>query len=209
MTAQQIADPSIPPLDVSSKAREGVPAPSLAENLDIDYSVPAVIPEDDALSRLDWHVRMVRKYRSEMADVDALYKAEIERMIDRRDNRRRIIQNAIDWHSAPIKSYHLAHQDDRTIELPHGASKLTVPTKPKVFMEGEQSDAVTEWARRAHPEIMKGPNISDVRKVVDIKDHKDGTFTVLDPTTGEVVPGVTAQIPLPSWSLDVEPGAPF
>jgi hypothetical protein len=32
---------------------------------------------------------------------------------------------------------------------------------------------------------------------------------VVDPATGEVVPGVTAQIPDPKWSIDLEPGAPF
>lgn len=193
---------------VSDPNPQGV-APVLAGTSDIDYSVPAVIPDDDALSRLDWHMRMIRVRTTELHDVDRLYNAEMARIKDRHQNRRRIIQNAIDWHSAPIRSYHLAHLDERTIEMPHGTSKVTVPVKPKVFMDGEQSDVVTEWARTAHPEIMKGPNVTDVRRVVDIKDHKDGTFTVVDPTTGEVVPGVTAQIPQPSWSLDIEPGSPF
>ena len=209
MTAQQIADPSIPPLDVSSKAREGAPAPSLAENSDIDYSTPAIIPEDDALSRLDWHMRMVRKYRAERAELDAVYAAEMERIGDRWQNRQRIIEQKANWHAAPIESYHLAHPEKRTIELPHGTSKVRVAKSPQVFMPGESSKEVTEWARTAHPEIMRGPNVSDVRRVVEIVTHDDGSLSVIDPATGEVVPGVHAAWPLPSWSLDVEDGSPF
>ena len=209
MTAQELALQSSPTTEIEQQTGGGVSASPPVENSDIDYSTPAILPEDDALSRLDWHMRMVRKYRAEVAELDDVYLAEMDRMRDRYANRRRIIEDKSRWHQAPIESYHRAHPDQRTIELPHGASKLSVPKTPKVFMNGEHNEAVTEWARKAHPEIMKGPNITDVRKVVDIKDHNDGTFTVVDPTTGEVVPGVTAQIPLPSWSLDVEPGSPF
>jgi hypothetical protein len=39
--------------------------------------------------------------------------------------------------------------------------------------------------------------------------HDDGTLTVIDPATGEVVPGVKAEWPRASWSLDTEVGEPF
>jgi hypothetical protein len=207
-----VTDQQIAPLlsrSVEQATPEHSPISGVAETSDVDYSIPAVIPELDPLPRLDYHIRMVRKYRHEASELDAIYRAEMDRITDRYKNRLRIIQSKIDWHASPIESYHRAHDDTATLELTHGASRLRKAHHAKVFMPGETSDVVTEWARTAHPEILRGPNVTDVRRVVDIVTHDDGTLTVIDPATGEVVPGVKAEWPVASWSLDTEAGEPF
>lgn len=177
---------------------------------DLDYSVPARLPEDDdeALRRIDWHVRMVRRERDELHRLEALYRAEMDRLHDRYAERARIINSRIDWHSSPVESWHRAHPERRTVELPHGTSKLRVPKQPMVFMAGEDNDVVRDWAITAHPEILRGPNVTAVRKVVQIVETGDG-WQAIDPATGEVVPGVTVQMPEPTWTLDTDPGSPW
>jgi len=209
MTAHNLAPGSVPVEQATGPATSPT-SPGPVETSDIDYDTPAIIPDDlDALSRMDWHMRMVRRQTQNLTELTDLYRAEMDRLSDRLINRTLIIQKAIAWHRAPIESYHRAHPDRKTLELPNGSSKLTVPRTAKVFADAYQPDVVTEWARWAHPEIMRGPNITDVRKVVSIKTCDDGSLAVVDSETGEIVPGVTAQVPNASWSLDVEPGDPF
>lgn len=181
----------------------------MSDTSDIDYDTPAFIPDNEAeaLERIAWHARLARAAHAELADVEAMYAAEMERLRDRLDNRQAIINKRIAWHTAPIESYHRmrleADPKRKTIELPHGTSRVTVPTKPKAWIT--DYEAATEWARTAHPEIMRGPNVTDLRDVVQITDD----LKVIDPATGEIVPGVAAEIPAARWTFDPEPGSPF
>jgi hypothetical protein len=52
---------------------------------------------------------------------------------------------------------------------------------------------------------MRGPNVTDVRDVVTITDD----LRVVDSATGELVPGVSAEVPAARWTFDPEPGSPF
>lgn len=175
---------------------------------DIDYSTPAELPDDDndILERVAWHARMARRAQAELDEISDLYDAELARLTERRENRVRIIMERLAWHKAPIESYarmRLERDGKRTIELPHATSKISVPTKPQVFIT--DTDTLTDWARTRHPEILRSPNVTDVRRVVTVTD--DGK--VVDPDTGEFVPGVEAQVPQPRWSIDLEPGSPW
>jgi hypothetical protein len=67
---------------------------------------------------------------------------------------------------------------------------------------------VHAWALAHHPEITKPPSVTDVRKLVVVEERDDG-YTAIDCETGEVVPGLYADMPEPTWSLDTEPGTPF
>lgn len=172
----------------------------------VDYDGPAEPwqPPDgwDVMERLDWHARRARSVQAQIDGINDLFGREMDRLEARRDEEVAILQRKIDWHQAPIESYHRAHPDNRTIKLPHATSRLTVPKSPRIF--AADLDAVIEWARANHPEILRSPNITDVRKVVQIADGK-----VIDPSTGEVVHGLAAEMPDPSWSLNLEPGEPF
>jgi hypothetical protein len=174
---------------------------------DIDYGTPAILPEgDEALERVAWHARMARQAKAELDELEDIYDAELARMIERRENRARIITERLNWHTAPIESYHrmrLEADGKRTIELPHGTSKMTVPKQPKVWFADDKRAA--DWARRSHPELMRPPLISDVREVITVTDD----LKVIDKTTGEVVDALVAQIPEPRWSFDPEPGSPW
>lgn len=173
---------------------------------DIDYNTPALDVDD--LDRVSWHMRSVRAAEDEMHDVERMANIELNRITEWRDARRRVLQNRIDWHSAPIRSYHEMRMTDddsqRTIDTPHGRSKISVPVKPQVFID--DPDILTEWARTARPDLLYSRvNVTDLRKMMKVDD--DGK--VIDPSTGEVVPAVHAEVPAPRWSLDVDPGSPL
>lgn len=174
---------------------------------EIDYDAPAEPwqpPQGwDVLERLDWHARKARAIQARLDQLDDLFGREIQRLEDRREEESTTLHRKLDWHRAPIESYHRAHPDDRTLKLPNATAKLTVPRTARVF--AADNDAMTEWARTAHPEIMRGPNITDVRRVVTITDDD----RVVDTATGEVVPCLRAEVGEPSWTLNLEPGEPL
>ena len=183
---------------------------------DIDYSRPAILPDDEHLAeRVEWHVRMARQATAELEEVKSMYERELERIKERIQNRVRIIQERIAWHTAPVQSYHTMRQAQepkrKTIEFPHGASKITVPTTPVVqFDPSEGSGGLVKlWLRSTHPEMLKLPGITDVRSLVHITTDDDGNHIVIDKATGEIVPGLVAEIPAPTYKLTVERGSPL
>jgi CBS-domain-containing membrane protein len=188
------------------------------ETSDVDYTQPAVLPEDvdAAKERANWHARMVRKLtadKHELTDMfDTEYSrlvAELERLSERREHHARIIQDKIDWHQAPIESYHrmrlVADPKLKTLPLLHGYSKITVPVTAKVFPKPNADADVLKWAREKHPEILKAPNITDVRGVVAVRSD----MKVIDKATGETVECLVAQVPDSTWGFDPEPGSPW
>ena len=68
----------------------------------------------------------------------ASYQREIDRLKSEIEARKRTAQTHIDWHTAPIESYHRMRQeqdaDMRTLRTPHATSKITVPTKPDLLV---------------------------------------------------------------------------
>jgi phage host-nuclease inhibitor protein Gam len=169
----------------------------------VDYTRPADV---HSLEEMDHHVRKVRELRGELARLEMIFRAEMIRMQDRWNERERITQAQIDWHLAPIESYHRAHPKDRTIAFSHGDSKLRISKAPKVSVTDIK--VVREWAESHHPEVLGAPSIMAIRKVVEVVEIKDG-LAVIDPGTGAEIEGLAAFIPDPTWNLDTEPGEPW
>lgn len=185
---------------------------------DINYDEPAKLPEnaDDARRLVEWHVRMARAAAAEADEIKASYAAEIERLVERRDNRLRILKNQREWHEAPVESWHkmLQRGDDRraTIEMPHGTSKITVPKKPKVELvdHDKTPGRIREWLIAKHPEVLELPNITTIRSLVEIRPGLiPGSHVIVDKADGEIVNGLTDQLPEPTYKLTLEPGAPL
>jgi thioester reductase-like protein len=179
---------------------------------DVDYDTPAVLPDDDmaARERVDWHIRQVARYDQRLNELEATFEAEIARLRARLDMLAGPLRRAVAWHEAPIRSWHeaLMTQDAsrKTVHMPHGSSKMRTPTRPRIFLDDEA--AVTDWAREHHPELLRGPNVTALRDALDIASTEDG-YRAVDPKTGEFVPGLSAQVPMPTWSLDLHPGDEF
>lgn len=181
--------------------------PEPGDDLDIDYTQPAVTPDDpvDALERASWHMRVASMLTDERDQLVAVYKAEMERLELRLQHRVRILNERIAWHEEPVKSLHLAllRRDPRrkTIELPHGSSKVTVPKTPKVHITDKS--ALLAWAENSHPDILsRDVNVTGLRTIA----HIDGD-TAVD-ANGEVIPGVEVRLDPPTWRATYEHGEP-
>jgi len=185
---------------------------------DIDFTTPAAMPEDpdEARDRLGWHMRMVRTAEDQQIEIQREFDREVNRITELTQNRLRIIKSRRAWHAAPIESYHrMALNEDpkrKTIETMHGRSKMTVAKKPRVFID--DPEAATAWAVANRPHIVKtSVNVTDLRNAVDVQTTKAGDIYVTAPDldTGEIkpVPGVHAEIPRPTHTIDTDPGSPL
>lgn len=172
----------------------------IGDEPDIDYGTPALMPDGtaEALDRASWHLKMAARATAQRDEIDAVYQAEMDRLEIRRLHRRRIFNDQIAWHQAPIESLHRALlRDDpkrKSIELPYGTSKIRVSKTPTVTFTDKA--ATLAWAETNHPDILgRTINVTGVKSIANVTDAG-----VID-TTGEIIPGVEASTPEPSWSI--------
>lgn len=155
--------------------------------------------EVDARLRCDWHLRKLAAIRAELATVDAVYRAELDRLQARHTIRRDRLAAAAAWHETPLTSYALMRRDRddvKTLELPNGAIRTTRRKTPKVTVDDEV--ALAAWAALAHDPV---PVIATWRSELVI-DKRALTTYVAD--SGEVPPGVTVTPPTTTVVIDTE-----
>lgn len=135
--------------------------------------------------------------------------AKVERS---RQDALRGLEHRISFFRDALRGYALAWHDEypterRTLHLPSGTVKTTTPQKPTVQLVPGQEQVVVGWLRgldrntvtmaKALKEPEPEPMISGVRKLVQVTGTAD-ELRVVDPATGEVVPGLKAQPPGPT-----------
>jgi phage host-nuclease inhibitor protein Gam len=140
-------------------------------------------------------MRRIGRLTRERDTLDAVYEAEIERLQDRHENRRSILQAAIAWHEAPLKSYAAMRReldDVRTIELPHGVIRSTARPQ-RVQVDDEQT--VADWAKDTLPDVVSWRPRIDKR-----------ALSAYVRASGEVPPGVTLVPPTTTYTVHAEGG---
>jgi phage host-nuclease inhibitor protein Gam len=162
-----------------------------------DGPAPDITESDhvQALGRCDWHLRRIGRLTRERDTLDAVYEAEIERLQDRHENRRAILQAAIAWHEAPLISYARMRRetdDVRTLELPHGVIRSTARPQ-RVQVDDEQT--VADWAKDTLPDVVSWRPRIDKRAL--------GAYVR---ASGEVPPGVTLVPPTTTYTVTPEGG---
>lgn len=152
--------------------------------------------EVQALSRADWHLRRIGRLSRERDTLDAVYKAELERLQLRHENRRTILEAAIAWHEAPLKSYarmRLELDNVKTLELPHGTIRSRTTTRPTVIVD--DYSAVLAWAGDVLPDVVQQiPRID--KRALSAYVH----------ASGELPPGVTLVPPTTTFTVTPEGG---
>jgi phage host-nuclease inhibitor protein Gam len=149
-----------------------------------------------ALGRCDWHLRRIGRLTRERDTLDAVYKAELERLQLRHENRRTILEAAIAWHEAPLISYAAMRREmdgTKTLELPHGVIRSR--TTKALSIRVDDTDAVIAWAGDSLPDVVL------YRPHVDKR-----ALTVYVMASGEVPPGVTLVPPTTTYTVTAEGG---
>jgi hypothetical protein len=162
------------------------------------------------------HAEYAAYWRGRITEIADAYDAEDRKLLDKLEalrERREFevgkLTKKLAFHEAHIAEYHRSvlrlNPKRKTLDLVHGSSRATVPAKPKVWFNPEGSDEHMAWVREYHPELLRAPLISDVRRYVT--GTEDGK--VFDVDSGEIVPGLVAQVPEPYYSFDADPWSPL
>ncbi len=187
---------------------------SLSEYMDGMDSAP--LPEDeerretwriDSPARADWSLRILAGLRRQIADARALAAAEIARVNEWLAGEEQRLGGDASFHEAALIDWHRRQCDAALAEA--GGDWRKVKTKTVRLPNGEVSahqnpdswpvtdaKAFVAWAKVSRPELVRvkeEPNIAEAKRVLPWRGGPDGLRAPFDPTTGEIVPGITIQ----------------
>jgi hypothetical protein len=136
-----------------------------------------------------WAMRKLRDARAAQADVAAVAQAEIDRIQawataehDRIEHNAGFFEGLLTRWALDLRA---ADPRSKTVSTPYGA----VVTRATRGTWSVDPDAFLGWAKAARPDLVQTiekPRIGDAKKVLAV----DGIGGVVDPDTGEQVPGI-------------------
>jgi len=161
--------------------------------------------EVDALIDAGWHLRKIRRLRRQLGEVAEVRERELQRVRDWYDREAAKLEARIDWHEHPLRQlserFYESDPKRKTNELPDGALKLRVPSKPQVVVD--DADGLLAWAIEHAPHLLPEPKairVTDLRREAVAMSADVVVLTA----TGEVVPHCHAEVPEPTWFCDTE-----
>jgi hypothetical protein len=182
-----------------------------------DYTLPPL--ENDETLDYEAAVKAAEYaayWQGRITEVSDVYDAEHKKLIDklealteRREYEVGRLLRKKEYHETRIAWYHrqvlAADPKRKTLDLIHGSSRATVYAKPQVWADPKGAPDLLAWVKEQHPEILRGPNITDIRSVVDV----DSEGRVVDKKTGEPVPGLVSQLRDTYVRFDADPWSPL
>lgn len=135
-----------------------------------------------------WAMRKLRDARRHQAEVRAVADDEIERVQAWASAEHAKRERDAAWFEGLLRRWALdcraADPRAKTVSTPYGV----VSTRPSAGAWDVDDSAVLAWAREARPELVQVTEklrLGDAKKALTVDGGK-----VVDPTTGEVVPGI-------------------
>jgi phage host-nuclease inhibitor protein Gam len=108
------------------------------------------------------------------------------------------LERTLDLMGENLRRYALTLREEsegkvKTVALPGGRIETHGTTRPKVCVEDEA--AVLEWAKKNQPAAVKTEESLLVSKLVFVVQREEGAVwgKLIEPTSGEVIPGVHAE----------------
>lgn len=160
----------------------------------------------------EWAMARLAEIDRELSKINHEHDAWAERVEQSRRNATRSLGYRARFFTEALRGYALDWHDEApdhrgTLHLPSGVVKCTTPRKPTVQLVPADRVELVAWLRtldrdtvvKAHAlkETDPEPMISGVRKLVEARKAGDD-WVVVDPATGEKVPGVVALPPGPT-----------
>jgi hypothetical protein len=170
-------------------------------------------------SQAEWAMAKLARLETELARINREHDAWAENVEASRRGATRSLDYRARFFRAALTGYAIdwrdAAPDERgTLHLPSGTVATTVPRKPTIQLEPARTGELVAWLQAQDAERVERvkalkvvdpePKISGVRKLVEALPGDDGAWVVVDPATGEVVPGVIARPP-GDTTADVKP----
>lgn len=177
---------------------------------DINPDDPPHTPERDAAER---YAYSLRRTLERLAEHDAARDRLIQHIDVRHDAITAPLIAKAEWLRSSLRLYHAARLADdpseKTVKL-HAADLVSRAEQPEWVYDDE--GAFLAWAEDEHPELVnnppppaKTPKKADVKQA--LKPESAGepgqVVKVLDPKTGEVVPGLSVKLPGRAYEVKV------
>lgn len=188
-------------------------APEIAEHVEpqtASHPLNGWRPADKAVA--EWAMAKLVRLERELADINTEHDAWAEAVESSRRNATRTLEYRARFFREALTGYAIAWRDEAptergTLHLPSGTVSTTRPTKPTVQLVPAEKAELVGWLRsldrnvvtmaKALKVVDPEPMISGVRKLVEAR-QVGGEWKVIDPATGEVLPGLRADPPGPT-----------
>ena len=153
--------------------------------------------------QVTYHIRRAKTIAAEAEQVDQLFIDEIDKLKARRKSTAEGYANKHKWHASSVEQWHRAQlaakSVGKTVKTPHGSSELR--GNPTV-MQVTDEEKLRTWLAGAgleskvypvvEPSLSKAA-LNDALTIAKTKNDEPGTVVaVINPDTGETVPGVVA-----------------
>lgn len=168
-------------------------ARSLADDLDVTFSFEdeAVAVDLSLAENVDRILAALRIRRRRVAEYERVHAVRVADMEAQRDKVRR--ENDTSWLEDQLASYHAARlRDDhrcKTITLPSGTLKARKAPDSLVV---DDAETVLSWAHDLAPEMIRTRvEVDKTAAKRRLRPSPVGDGSVVDPSSGEVVPGLT------------------
>jgi hypothetical protein len=160
----------------------------------------------------EWAMARLVEIEHELGKIREEHDAWADRVEQSRRNSTRSLTYRARFFTEALRGYALDWHDEypaerKTLHLPSGVVKCTTPQKPTVQLVPAGRAGLVEWLQALEPAkvdaakalkvIDPEPMISGVRKLVEARKVGD-EWKVIDPDTGEVLPGLRAEPPGPT-----------
>lgn len=157
----------------------------------------------------EWAMALAARSNTAIAEQDRLTEAWIRQLRANNADATRAHRRRLVFLEGALRRFALAwHEEDpkvnRTLHLPSGSVATRTPAKPTVRVREGAEAQVLAWLGTLDPQAVAQAEavkfsdpevrISGVRKLVNVVD-KDGGHLAVDPTSGEVVPGLVVDPP--------------
>ena len=158
----------------------------------------------DNEQKANWALRKIKQLQEKQKENAALAASEIRRIAEWERDVNGELQNNINFFTRLLSDYHrqVLEQDPKakTIKLPYGKLKMRAQ-QPEYIRD---NDKLLAWLEskgtigKAYIKITKSPHWGELKKRLRIAGDR-----MVDPETGEVVPGVEVVEREPKFSVEV------
>jgi hypothetical protein len=177
-----------------------------------DTPTPINYADPDWTRNAAYHLRRVAHWEARYNEIMAAFDREIERLHTRQAEATEPIANKIEWHRRPLVQLHqqiLASDPTRkTLTLPGGTIKSRTPSKPTVTVTDH--DQFEMWAHTNAPHLLHVAFSPDrtalaaaiaAGELVAVADVATGPVPLVNPSTGETIPGVQLSVGSPTFKV--------
>lgn len=177
---------------------------------DYDTDPEPIHPDHpDRYTEANRHLRALARLNDRETQVTATFKAEMDLLEERLGDQIGIIERQRSWHQRPLQQLHEAIlRDDpkaKTVVLPHGELKVTVPAKPQLTVT--DPDVFVAWCqingRADLLNVTVRPARDALGKAIDILPDapvtEPGVTQLVHDANGERVPGVVMFLAVPRF----------